>query len=198
MVRERSVNLIGDIRKSRLLLISAFFLACPSLAQELDAIIHKAGVCIDESHFDQALLLYEGILTSRDLLDENKVSRILNNMGFSHFKLGHFDLAIGFYQKALRLDPEYATCLNNLAAVLMNQKKYEDALPFLIRAKTAQKDIKNTFNLFVTHYYLNNRRETLANLKEAFLLDEAYTEKRLKDKNISANEIDRLKKYLKN
>jgi hypothetical protein len=47
------------------------------------------------------------------------------------------------------------------------------------------------------HYYLDNRKEALAYIKEAFRLDEGYTEDRLKKKNLSQEDLDRLKKYIR-
>lgn len=95
------------------------------------------------------------------------------------------------------LGPSLMPPFNNMAVAQMNQKKYKDALPYLERADLIQKNVKILFNLFAAHYYLDNRKEALAYIKEAFRLDEGYTEDRLKKKNLSQEDLDRLKKYIR-
>ncbi len=80
----------------------------------------------------------------------------------------------------------------------MNQKKYKEALLHLTKAYQLDNgNIKVIFNLFVVNYYLKNNEGASNYIEEAFNIDENYTIKRLRKKNISTNEIKRLRKYLK-
>jgi len=158
---------------------------------------HEAGLLLDAGRYAEALIVYKEALKEDGVLDGKKRSRIFNNIGYCHYKLDDLDAAIDYYRQALEIDTDYAVCLNNMAVVLMNQKRYKDALPYLERADLIQKNVKILFNLFSAHYYLDNRKEALAYIKDAFRLDEDYTEDRLKKKNISREDIDRLKKYIR-
>ncbi|MDP2914773.1 MAG: tetratricopeptide repeat protein, partial [Candidatus Aminicenantes bacterium] len=157
----------------------------------------QAGLWVDAGRYAEALILYEESLKEDGVFDGNKRSRIFNNMGYCHYKLDGLDAAVDNYRQALEIDPNYAFCLNNLAVVLMNQKKYKEALPCLEQANRVEKNIKVVFNLFAVHYYLDQRKEALVFIKEAFRLDEGYTEDRLKKKNVSREDLDRLKKYIR-
>lgn len=157
----------------------------------------KACLLLDKNRFAEALVVYEEILKTDASLEDKKKSRVFNNLGFCYYKLNDLEKARQYYGKALDLDRNYSVCLNNLAVVLMNQKKYEEALLYLDQAYGVEKNIKIIFNLFVTHYYLDHRKEALAYIEEALRLDEAYTQDRLKKKNVSQRDIERLKKYVK-
>jgi len=157
----------------------------------------KAGNLVDESQFARALAIYQEILGAEPSPDPKTKSRVLNNMGFCHYKLQDLEKAAEFYRQAIDIDPDYVTCLNNLAALLMNQVKYEEALSCLNRAHGFEKNIKVVFNLFVCHYYLKHEKEARAFIEEAFALDDAYTSGRLKSKNISPKDLERLRKEIK-
>jgi Tfp pilus assembly protein PilF len=157
----------------------------------------KAGSLVDDAQFVRALAIYQEILNAEPSPDPKTKSRILNNMGFCHYKLQNTEKAEEFYRQAIDIDPDYATCLNNLAALLMNRGKHEEALPYLNRAHGLEKNIKVVFNLFVCHYYLKHEREARAFIEEAFALDDAYTSDRLKSKNISPKDVERLRKEIK-
>jgi tetratricopeptide (TPR) repeat protein len=176
--------------------IFAFFLPTAG-AQSVEDKCEKANILLDEDRFVEALSLYDEVLKTDYYLQDKKKSRILNNTGFCLYKLNDLEKAVDSYKKALEIDPNYANCLNNLAVVMINQKKYKEAVPCLEQANRIEKNIKIVFNLFAVYYYLDHRKEALVYLEEAFRLDEAYTEDRLKKKNISQRDIDRLKKYIK-
>lgn len=159
--------------------------------------IREAGILVDRNEFRQALALYQDVLDGGAASEPKTKSRLLNNMGYCQFKLGRWDKASEFYRSALELDPNYAVCLNNMAALLMNQEKYQDALPYLDRAYGLERKIKIVFNLFVCHANLKHEKEAKEYIRESFDLDEKYTTERLKSKNVSAKDIERLKKEIK-
>ena len=103
---------------------------------------HEAGFLLDASRYSEALILYEEVLKEGAAFDDNRKSRIFNSMGYCHYKLDDRDAAIDDYRQSLEIDPNYVLCLNNMAVVLMNQKRYKDALLYLQRADLIQKNIK--------------------------------------------------------
>ena len=157
----------------------------------------QAGVLLDRGEFKQALTLYQEFLQEQPALDAQRQSRVLNNIGFSHYKLDRLTEAQEYYDRALALSPDYATCLNNMGVLLINQKRFDDALPYLERAYRQEQTVKIAFNLFAVHYYLDHRKEALAFIEKAMKLDESYTEGRLKAKNIRQSDIDKLKRRVK-
>ncbi|MEO1272281.1 MAG: tetratricopeptide repeat protein, partial [Myxococcota bacterium] len=59
------------------------------------------------------------------------------------------------YRKALELDPDNRTALNNLAVILMGQNRYAEALPLLKHyVKVIPKGASGRFNLASVHYSL--------------------------------------------
>lgn len=169
-----------------------------ALSNYFDEKYKKAGMLIDENQYKKAILLYEEIVKDNYEIDSYKKSRIFNNFGYCYYKLNELKRALNFYKKALDVDENFVVCLNNIAAVLMNQKKYKEALSHLTKAYQLDNgNIKVIFNLFVVNYNLKNNEDALNYIEEAFNIDENYTIKRLKKKNISTNEIKRLRKYLK-
>lgn len=170
-----------------------------ALSNYFDEKYKKAGMLIDENYYKKAILLYEEILKDNHEIDSYKKSRIFNNIGYCYYKLNEVEKASNFYKKALDVDENFVVCLNNVAAVLMNQRKYKEALPRLTKAYQLDNcNIKVIFNLFVVNYYLKNKEDALNYIEEAFNVNENYTMKRLRKKNISTNDIKKLRKHLKN
>ncbi len=56
----------------------------------------------------------------------------LNGLGYSHRKLGKMDLAIGFYKRALAIDPNYLLARNYLAKGYLAIGRIEPALQQLV------------------------------------------------------------------
>jgi len=176
----------------------ALFFCQAIMASPAEDQYKKAGLLIDENKYEEAIILLQDILKKNEELGLQLKSRILNNIGYCYYKLNFIEKATSFYKMALEVDPQYTVCLNNYAVILMNQKKYKEALPYLDQAYLLGKNnIKVIFNLFVSHYFLGEEKEALYFLKEAFQLDEDYTENRLQKNHIDKKKIDQLKKYLK-
>lgn len=156
-----------------------------------------AGKLLDKGAYADAVAAYEMILSSEREITDHLRSRVLNNIGFAYYKLNKRAEAREYYDQALKVDPNYATCLNNLAVLLINERNFSAALPLLEHSYKVERTAKVAFNLFAAHYYLSNRNRALAFVEEAFRLDERYTEARLKAKNIKQGDIDRLKKRIR-
>lgn len=67
-------------------------------------------------------------------------------LGLSYECLHEWDLAVGEFQKALRLDSHDSSIFNALGAALMELGKYEQALPFLKRAYDEMPEDANLAN----------------------------------------------------
>lgn len=167
-------------------------------ADEIGYLYRQAGTLLDANNYTEAIFIYKKILERGPDLEGQMKSRLLNNLGYCHYKLNDLESALDYYRQALAVDEKYPTCLNNCAAVLMNQKKYDAALPSLLQAyQLDPKNIKVVFNLLVVHLNLKNKEESLRFVKEAFALDEHYTESRLKKNRIKDEDISKLKQYLR-
>jgi tetratricopeptide (TPR) repeat protein len=62
------------------------------------------------------------------------VERVYHNRGLHLFKLGHFDLALEDFNKAISLNPNYILAYNDRGALYLAMKKYRPALADFNRA----------------------------------------------------------------
>lgn len=189
------------INKKKFILV--FFLVCLFLnlninsAFELEDKYDKANLLIDKNNYKGAISLFVEILKTNSVLDNHKISRIYNNIGFCYYKLDDFDNALDYYVLALKIDHNYVLCLNNVAAVLMNKEKYKESLPYLNKAyELSKKNIKVLINLFVVNYHMNNKRKAKFYIEKAFKVNENYTTERLRKNNFSKSKIRKLREYL--
>lgn len=172
-------------------------IALSSFENPLQTHLANASKYIDREDYKKALALYKGIEPSLTALSDTLQARIYNNMGFCAFKLGKFGEAATYYRYALERNNGYVICLNNMAVLLMGQKKFQDAIIYLKRADTIDAhNIKVLFNLTVCFGHLRNEREALSCLRRAFNLDEQYTYRRLKSRFVSDKEIRKLRDQL--
>ena len=101
-----------------------------------------AGGYKDESVYRVAISSYVQVndyTSARELVDEFVTGYTMNtndhlNAAFTYSKLGLDEQAIGYYDKALALEPNNAVGLNNKAFILLNQERYAEALPLLDKA----------------------------------------------------------------
>jgi tetratricopeptide (TPR) repeat protein len=192
---------VNRSRLNKLVAISAIVvswgLPVEGQVQATDDKVRLAGVLLDKGSYAEAIVLYGAWLEGGASIEKKDRARALNNIGFAHYKLKNLTAAREYYGRALSLDPEYVTCLNNMAAVLMNEKRYADALTYLQRAYASEKTVKVVFNLFAVHYYLGHREDALSFVEEALRLDEKYTEARLRAKKIKQTDIEKLKRRMR-
>lgn len=163
------------------------------LADDLNKKYIDAGFLIDKNQYEEAILLYKEILKESFKLDNHKISRIFNNIGYSYYKLEDQESAINYYKEALKIDNNYVVCLNNIAIVFLNQKKYSEALTHLTQAfKQDGNNVKVSFNLFVVQANLKNKESAKFYLQRAFKIDEYYTIKRLKMNGLTDKQIKKI------
>lgn len=166
-------------------------------AYELEDKYDRANLLIDRHSYKRAISLFMEILKTNSVLDNHKISRIYNNIGYCYYKLDDLESAQNYYLLALKIDHNYVVCLNNVAAVLMNKEKYKESLPYLNKAYELDKNnIKVIFNLFAVNYYLKNKSKAKFYIEKAFKVNENYTTKRLRKNNFSKSKIRKLREYL--
>lgn len=95
------------------------------------------SIYLDKKLFVQAIqLLQKAIKVEKKLEPENQ-ALIYNALGFAYFSQEQYDLAIRNYKEAIKILPEYAIALNNLASVYEKKQlilpaleTYENALKY--------------------------------------------------------------------
>lgn len=81
----------------------------------------------------------------KDLMISGETVSTLNGLGISYDQLGRFDIATGYYKRALVLDPESYVTANNLSRSLLLQGRAQEALIFAEKAHelaAAQEDTR--------------------------------------------------------
>ncbi|HEU4928550.1 MAG TPA: tetratricopeptide repeat protein, partial [Candidatus Krumholzibacteria bacterium] len=66
--------------------------------------------------------------------------------GNAYHSLGQTEDALSAYRVAIQIDPEDAWSMNNLAFILIEEGRYDEALPVLARATELRKDVPVFFN----------------------------------------------------
>src|SRR5919197_943960 len=105
---------------------------------------------IDGSYPNERLLLYA--LTDQQT---NQTTSALNNKGLALEKLGKNKEAIIYFDKALAVEPNYATALNSKGVALTNLGNYSEAISYYDKALAIEPD---------DALALNNKGVALANL----------------------------------
>jgi tetratricopeptide (TPR) repeat protein len=144
IVKTQDVQKAGDFARSRPLVIRYFRRPIAAIIDELNRMARSAVERADPAsafrtwekalfaddrrfdiHYNLALIycLYnfkeEALFHCRraiDLGDRQYQPWALNLAGNIRFEMGDFDLALGYYQQAIDLDPGYLKCRNNLGA----------------------------------------------------------------------------------
>lgn len=84
--------------------------------------IYQAGrMHAEAGDYDQAI---EVLMIGADRGDK----RILNYLGFAHRKAGRIDVGLGYYQKAIEIDPEYTLVREYMGEALLQKGDLEGAL----------------------------------------------------------------------
>jgi len=95
----------------------------------------------------------------------------LNNKGNSAFQEGQFDQALEFYKNAQVESPEQPELHFNIGNVLLQKKKYEDAIKEYEQAASLFKDPEKTsrahYNIGVARYRTAEQLATMENFQEA-------------------------------
>jgi len=108
--------------------------------------------------YTKSLELYELAI----LLDSTRYEGFVNG-AFASSKLNQSEKALGYFKKAYELKPDDPNVLNNYFAVLLNNKKYEEALTISEEIlKKNPDDLNALFNQAVILENLGREQETMA------------------------------------
>ena len=153
----------------------------------LNSLLHLGNVYFEANYFDQALGCYLQVIEmennrKNESDDESSYSKVaLRNIGTIYYKVGAFENAIKYYQKALGKQPPalYASImtLNNLASSFFQIKAYKEAqkcysrgaeIGFKLRSDEGSfEEAKCYFNMGLVCEKLYNTEDALQYLKHS-------------------------------
>jgi Tfp pilus assembly protein PilF len=69
-------------------------------------------------------------------------------LAWAHSSLGQYDQAIAVCQRAIEIDPDFGNPFNDVGAYLIEQKEFDQAIPWFERALHARRYSSYTFPSF--------------------------------------------------
>jgi len=86
------------------------------------------SIYLSKKLFDQAILQFRYALQIWKNEDLEGISNLYNTIGFTYAETEQYDLAIYYYQEALKNDNNYTVALNNLGYAYEKQKMINEAI----------------------------------------------------------------------
>ena len=86
------------------------------------------SIYLSKKLFDQAILQFRYALQIWKNEDLEGISNLYNTIGFTYAETEQYDLAIYYYQEALKNDDNYTVALNNLGYAYEKQKMISEAI----------------------------------------------------------------------
>ena len=86
------------------------------------------SIYLSNKLFDQAILQFRYALQIWKNEDLEGISNLYNTIGFTYAETEQYDLAIYYYQEALKNDDNYTVALNNLGYAYEKQKMISEAI----------------------------------------------------------------------
>jgi tetratricopeptide (TPR) repeat protein len=120
-----------------------------------------------------AIVLYERSLTTWPTAEAHTY------LGWTYSMLDRYDEAIDSCKKAIEVDPSFGNPYNDIGAYLIELKQWEEALPWLNKATTAQRYDSPQFpylNLGRVHEHLGRYGTALTFYDRALEIDRFYQE----------------------
>lgn len=130
-----------NITRFVLLFIFGFSLLFEVKAQKPEELFTKANSLYNENAFDSALVVYKNII------DQGYSSATLYyNIGNTYYKLRNYPLAIYYYEKSLKLEPNNEDTRHNIEIAQLFLTDKIEAVPELF-IKTWWNNLSNSFTL---------------------------------------------------
>ncbi len=124
-----------------LLFIIGFSMLFEAKAQNPEELLTKANSLYNENAFDSALAVY------KDITDQGYSSATLYyNIGNTYYKLRNYPLAIYYYEKSLKLEPNNEDTQHNIEIAKLFLTDKIEAVPELF-IKTWWNDLSNSFTI---------------------------------------------------
>jgi tetratricopeptide (TPR) repeat protein len=132
---------------------------------------HKAYELQMHGDYQQAIELY-----TRSL-EAFPTAEAYTFRGWTYSFLGDYDRAIAECLEAIKVDPDFGNPYNDIGAYLIEQEKWEDAIPWFEKAIVATRyeaRIYPHFNLGRVYEHLHKWQKAKECYKAAHALDERY------------------------
>lgn len=114
---------------------------------------------------------YQGAIREYESAPQ-KSAVILNKIGIAYHHMFNMVAAKSYYEKALKLNPKYASAMNNLAAVFYADKRYGQAEKLYKKAlKLSPRDASIYGNLGTLYFVQGDTRKGADAYGKAFTLD---------------------------
>ena len=85
-------------------------------------------IYLSKKLFDQAIIQFRYALQSWDKDDDEGIANLYNTVGFTYSESNQYDLAIYYYNEAIKKLSNYTTALNNLGYVYEKKGALKDAI----------------------------------------------------------------------
>ena len=128
------------ITKFVLLFVIVFSMLFEAKAQKPEDLLTRANTLYNENAFDSALVIY------KDIVDQGYSSATLYyNIGNTYYKLRNYPLAIYYYEKSLKLEPNNEDTKHNIEIAKLFLTDKIEAVPELF-IKTWWNKLSNSFS----------------------------------------------------
>jgi len=109
----------------------------------------------------------------KKLSDENPRNPVyLNKLGIALHQQEALGLALKYYEKAVKADPQYADAENNVGTIWYQRKKYDKAIKAYRKAITMRGDMAVLYsNLGYAYFGDKKYEEAIASFRQALALD---------------------------
>lgn len=140
------------------------FLAAIRLDPKLsEARLNLGSMYLSQERYQEAVVQLK--LVTEDYLYRSP-ARAWNNLGWSYYRLGRLPEAMGAYQQALRIAPNFCQALHNVALVHTDRKELENAMVFSEKAvQTCPDDPRFRLQLAMTQVALKRIDDATTNLQ---------------------------------
>lgn len=107
-----------------------------------------AGHLVQDGKIQEAKKIYEFILK-----ENPEFAPALNNMGYIYYQKGDKKTALMYYNKAIALEPDYEQALLNKAALMLSEKKFNEAIT--LAKRVLKRNSRNEYARAIMLQYAN-------------------------------------------
>jgi tetratricopeptide (TPR) repeat protein len=119
-------------------------------------------------------------------------AQMLNKIGIAYHQLADVDTAGKYYQRAIKMDPQFADAINNLGTIYYSKKSYRRAISEFRKVLRVKPDAASTWANLANAYFERKQYERSTEaLQKALELDPAVLESRgtvgslVQDRNVA-------------
>jgi Tfp pilus assembly protein PilF len=148
-------------------------MTCSEIHIKALELVQRAMNCQMAGEIDDSIRLYRESIALHPTADAHTY------LGWAYSFQGRIDEAIAQCEIAIQLDPQFGNPYNDLGVYLMQQQKFDEAIPWLERAKQAQRYEPRHFpyiNLGRVYMTKGMLQKAIAEFRGAVKLNPADTE----------------------